>query len=194
MKVVLINGPPRSGKDTLAQALGQMLAEGNLRVLITPLASALKGATHGLFAGLAGETNSPRWNAFEAEKEQPSEFFLGMTPRQAYIDVHEKVLKPIFGKPFLGQRKAQRLAECRASFDVAIIPDLGDGHQLKPFRSNFTSVVIRLSRPDCPWSDNRLPVESTPGHTFLDYHNDKTVDDMKHWLRVHVLPAVLVQA
>jgi len=114
MKVaVLFNGPPRSGKDTAADYILQHAPFGHK----LKFSDTLKSGTHALY-GLDTYVNK-----YEDCKEQPHEDFLGLTPRQAYIDVSEKFMKPQHGKDVFGRILAQRIK--RSDANLILVPDSG---------------------------------------------------------------------
>lgn len=89
-KFLLINGPARSGKDTLAAILANRpQTEGR----ILHFAKALKDATHAAY-GLFNIA----YDFFEAKKDSPLPEFFGLTPRQAYIAHSEDYFKKLHGQ------------------------------------------------------------------------------------------------
>ncbi len=103
MKVVLLNGPPRVGKDTAGKALAA-----HFGAILLKFAEPLKLATHALY----GHFNLPA-DAFECTKGIPSDAFGGLTPREAYITVSERMVKPALGDRFFGRVMAGRLVALR---------------------------------------------------------------------------------
>lgn len=114
MTVVLVNGPPRSGKDHAARLLTGILDDA-IRI---GFADPLKRGTHASY----GLTPDPI-DQFEVVKDQPREEFFGLTPRKAYIAHSEQYMKVmhgprVFGLLFLaGMRRAGRR--------ITIVPDSG---------------------------------------------------------------------
>lgn len=93
VKIVILNAPPKSGKDYLAYHL-----QASHHLLKLKFATRLKLMTHqlyGLFYSKADE--------FETTKDEPNPLFFGLTPRQAYINVSESYIKPVHGKDFFGK-------------------------------------------------------------------------------------------
>ncbi len=84
-KIILVNGPPRSGKDTIGQLLCQRLP-----LVLDKFARKLKEAAHALY----GMPELPH-DHFEACKDTPLEQFFGKSPRQVYIAVSETYFKPL---------------------------------------------------------------------------------------------------
>lgn len=93
-RILLVNGPPRSGKDSV----GKILKQNFEHVFSSSFAAALKLHTHRLY----GAVDAPVY-AFEEVKDQPHRLFRGLTPRQAYIAVSETLFKPLHGHDIWGR-------------------------------------------------------------------------------------------
>lgn len=116
--IVLLNGPPGCGKDTAGSALVSAF-RGARRM---KMAETLKAATHALY-GLPADTTI---DAFEAVKEIPSPIFAGLSPRAAYIDFSERLVKPTMGDDWFGRVFVQRLALAqRDGVQLAVATDCG---------------------------------------------------------------------
>ncbi len=141
MKVVLLNGPARSGKDTLAQFLVREFA-GAVRI---GFADHLKRLAHVMCFGPAGWDMDP--NAFDGTKEAPREAFAGMSPRQFYIHVSERVCKPLFGGGYFGDRFVD--AARASGADLVVVPDSGFRREAERVVEAFGAsnvLLVRLSR------------------------------------------------
>lgn len=177
--VILINGPPRSGKDTLGVALQNELVDRRTTARVFRFATEVKNRTHGLF-GMPGAVA----DAFEDGKDEPREEFNGMTPRQAYIWVSEEVIKPKFGKDIFGRWLADEIARYDA-LDVAIVTDSGFLLEAGAVEQRFPDIgVIQISGRGTFEGDSRGSVE-VPGRPMAIINN---VDDADRLLaRVPVL-------
>jgi hypothetical protein len=117
-KIVLLNGPPGSGKDTLGNHAADYIPYANTY----KFAEAVKLGTHALY----GMPGLPRdW--FETTKEIPQACFDGLTPRQAYIHYSEKVVKPIFGSGLAKCLSGSLSAKIR---NWHLLPTAGSGQKL----------------------------------------------------------------
>jgi hypothetical protein len=134
-EIVLVNGPPRSGKDTLASELSR-------RLKYTPVkfASPLYNTVQAMF-GLDPDL----WAAlYERYKEQPSPLLEGLSPRQAMIWVSEKIVKPTFGDSFYGRALYNRLVYFNIS--RAIVSDSGFQEEAGVLLHLLGKQAIRLIR------------------------------------------------
>lgn len=87
-KIILVNGPPRAGKDTAYEAYPDGVR--------CKFAQAVKEGTHAAF-GLDPKVYNMDY--FESTKEVPNSLFFGKTPREAYIAYSEMFMKPFTGDP-----------------------------------------------------------------------------------------------
>lgn len=169
MKVVLINGPKRSGKNTLAT----MIAKQTSNVEIIGFSHHLKRFVHAIYLGAKGWKMDP--DVFDAVKEVPQEILSGFTWRQMYIHYSEKVIKPMHGAEWFG-RQFMRAAYATGAYAI-LVPDSG-------FREEAENVVravgpenvllIRLHRDGCVYdaTDSRGYIRLDDiGVWQVDMHN-----------------------
>ena len=101
-KVVLLNGPPDSGKDTIAEHLcstSRKFVHKEFKEKLFELVKVIYSVSDQRFAELY------------IEKETPCEEYHGISPRQAMIKVSEEVIKPIYGHRYFGDQAARSLIE-----------------------------------------------------------------------------------
>jgi len=188
MKVILLNGAPRSGKDTLSKEIRAVAAIEGLRVTGVSIGHKLKDITHAAYNAVNGSPHSltvPHWQAFEGTKDQPNEFFLGITPRRAYIAMHE-ALQFQHGDTFLADRLAEALESDRASDRCVVVTDIGNYDEAKSF-SKFQPTLVRVGREGVEW-DNRRPVPVSPAHYHtIDYESMLDPNKIRHWIKTELL-------
>lgn len=99
IKIVLLNGPPGSGKDYTCRAIEKHfdLFYTRFNVKRVAFADVLKQWTHRAY-GLKLYAQ-----AYENCKDQPHDDFLGRTPRECYIHMSEHYLKPLHGRDFFAE-------------------------------------------------------------------------------------------
>lgn len=98
-QVLLLNGPPQAGKDTLGAYIAELSGAREVK-----FAGALKWATHAMYAFLKPSRAVPACNKYEGPvKDQGLSFFLGNTPRESYIAVSELLMKEKHGQDIFGR-------------------------------------------------------------------------------------------
>ena len=167
MRVIFLNGPPRSGKD---YAGGILRDEFGGRIF--KMAGELKERTHALYRQMNIKGEPLPHDYFEAAKDEPQECFLGLTPREAYIAVSERLFKPLYGQQVFGRLLAQQLEG-----DLAIITDSGFAPEAEPIVEKFGAencLLARIHRAGYDFSsDSRSYIDlSHLGVPCLDIQND----------------------
>lgn len=132
---IILNGPPGSGKDTIAQGYKDYLwsanNEGTVDVHIHPFKFRLyKDA----FSCVSAHMD---WHQFmilcthRVLKNEPSDVFFGLSPRQFLIHVSEKLKKPIHGQDYFGKA----IVEDAPKDGLILVPDGGFISELKTLLS-----------------------------------------------------------
>lgn len=122
-KLILLNGPPRSGKDTVARHL-QLVLDAAIR--LDKFAMPIKRA----FAGMIGSTCDYYGDVpYHEEHKEEVIPWLGVSYRQWQIDFSERLMKPqyggnIFGRMLLDRVKAQSWAD-NPERQVCVVSDCG---------------------------------------------------------------------
>lgn len=168
MRIVLLNGPPRSGKDTVAKAL---TAEGYAHL---SLARILKERAHALF-GL-----KVPFDFFEDRKDEPAPEFGGMTPRRVYIDVSEKIVKPAMGKDIWARWLREQIDELIADGvkvreflpEVGFaISDLGFPYEVPPLVAGLDPLIVQVHRPGTSFKNDSREYVTYAGVPTLELNN-----------------------
>ena len=113
-RIIIINGPPQSGKDTVGA-----LVEAFTGAYRTKFARALKDRAHAM-VGL-----NVAHDHFERQKDVQMAVFGGMTPRQFYIWVSEEVIKPLFGDRYFGEITLQDIKVQVSQGRAVVVTDSG---------------------------------------------------------------------
>jgi len=151
LKVILITGKARHGKDTIANILKENLENNNKKVIITHLAKYLK-----LYA-----IEMTSWQGDEENK--PREFLniLG-------TDVIRKKLKK---EDFLINRNIEDIFIYSHFFDYVIIPDVRFKIEIDRIKENFKDVItIKVERPN--FDNNLKKLKEHEVEVSLDEYND----------------------
>ena len=128
--IILLNGPPRSGKDYAGRVFEELGAT------TYKFATEVKDRTHAIF-----RLHVPT-DHFEDVKDDPRSEFLGATPREAYIRFSEGFMKPLYGDDIFGRLLAQRIRP-----GVAAVTDSGFVSEAKVLVDQFDDVVlVRIHR------------------------------------------------
>lgn len=183
MRVILLNGGPRSGKDTLADQIEWAGRAANIVVFRTSIGRELKTVTNAVYAWLQGFA-PPTWDAWEDHKDEPNDYFQGRTPRECWIAVHE-MLKSLHGPSLLVDRIVRQI-QFLTNTDVLLVTDIGNNDEANAFR-RFPSTVVRVHREGTKW-DNRSHV-TDEGRLFevLDWTSETEIPKIRHWIRKHLL-------
>jgi hypothetical protein len=115
-KLILLNGPPRSGKNTLASILQAGLTQ---PAEIIGISHHLKRMVHAIYLGAGGWDLDP--DAFDAVKDVPQAILDGKSWRQMYIHYSENVIKPLHGKEWFGKQFMQAARK----HPLVLVPDSG---------------------------------------------------------------------
>ena len=163
--VIFINGPKRSGKDTLAN----YLVETFRGVGFVQASRFLKEQTNALY----GCPHLP-WDWWEDTKDVPNDTFEGMSPRQAWIDVSERRTKPIHGKEFYGNLVVGHMRQHSAR---AWISDCGYEDEAAPILRAFGSDrcrLVRIHRDGHSFDGDSRTFIKLPGVETIDFTNNGT--------------------
>jgi hypothetical protein len=143
-QIVIFNGPPKSGKDTLTDYL--IKNYGNMQHV--KYAYSLKQMVHRVY-----DTPEKHPEAYEKYKDQPLSEFIGLTPRQAYISMSEDYIKKNHGKDFFGLQLILTIKRRNTKEDdVFLVSDGGFDEELEPLLHNFDPSlisVVQLYRKNC---------------------------------------------
>lgn len=186
-RVILLNGPPNSGKDTLAAGLANHLLPYQtavLRSFKTPLYQLAS-----IFYGIPFDEVITLCTDRDLKDRHSDEF--GCTPREALIFISETVVKPNFGDDWFGLQAVRSLAEdC-----INIFTDSGFEKEAMPLyeiagRDNF--LLVHVHRDGCSFEgDSRDYLPPDLGAWFTEFHNNCPLEDsasqlsqrVNSWLR-----------
>ena len=96
-KIVLFNGPPYSGKDTIATKLCKYHLNGKIMKFAAPL----KVIARDFFCD-GSQEEFDYWDSPQ-NKDKPSPVFFGKSCRQVQIAISENFFKPTFGETIFGE-------------------------------------------------------------------------------------------
>ena len=171
--VIILNGPPGSGKDTIADTFE---AEGLARHIrfkdvLYNIAAAIYCVDVNLIKGFAND---------QVKKMVPQEIFNGRSQREVLIHTSETVIKPNFGKDYFGQavyRTVKNLAP-KNSKSYFILSDGGFIEEIEVLTANYRTVLVRLHRDGCDFSkDSRNYLYSCTDAAY-DVENNADIETL----------------
>lgn len=177
IQLFLLNGPPDSGKDSLAnfvvkndRTFGKMAA-----------AFPIKEAMRAFFGLSDSEYNQLETN--KVLKNQPLDRLGNKSWRQVNIDFAEKFIKKQYGPKIFGKRLVARINQVRGpkqGYNI-MISDCGFTEEVEPLVAEFGAKnvhVIKLARKDCDYSkDSRGYIDCKKlgiGEYFLVNHGKES--------------------
>jgi hypothetical protein len=148
MKVIILNGPPRSGKDIAATFIKKDMRNVGMFTFKRPLVAVLRA--------IVPVDNSHHHTMLNTDlKDVESQWCGGLTPRQLMIKISEEWIKPVFGNDHLGKLAAYQIQTTPCEF--AVFPDGGFDDEVKVLAKTFgydNIYVIHIHRPGCNYDDD----------------------------------------
>lgn len=142
-RILLLNGPPNSGKDTLGGILA-MRGYGRLysfKKRLIEIALVTSGVTYGEWVR--------RYGVREL-KETPWGRLGGLSQREYLIRISEDWVKPVFGEDYFGRAAVEDIVAGGSSHWDAIFTDSGFAAEVAPLRAlSGNTVLVRLHREGC---------------------------------------------
>lgn len=178
-RITLLNGPPRSGKDAVADFMFKALPS----VIPMKFAKVLKESVHASL-GLMSYTGDPlSHDHFEDVKDCVDvRGFNGVTPRQAYIQFSEAFAKPLWGDSIFGEWLADdiRMLNRNVRHHV-VVSDSGFVDEALVLIERFGADnvdLVRIERPGCDFSIDSRSYLELPVRTSVII-NDGTLEDLR---------------
>jgi hypothetical protein len=172
-KIIIFNGPPRSGKDTAGQICKSFFGD---RVTLVKFTTPIKNATH-IEYGIDCDPEQ-----FEETKDTPNNLFNGLTPRQAYTNVSSD-LKKKYGPYYVANLLACEVRKIKTPFIVNT--DAGydfEALTLQEILGCDNTLLIRIHREGKSFIDDCREMITLDGSQNIDIVNedrDKFDHDLK---------------
>jgi len=138
--IILLNGPPRSGKDTVAKMMINATASMREYKMSMPLKK-----TIAVLYGLSSEHHK----LIEEHKDESTTLLFGETYRNIQIAISESLMKPIHGPDVLGHLAVKHMRQVMSKHIV--ISDTGFLEEVKPLIKEYgldNICAVQLKRPD----------------------------------------------
>lgn len=183
MKILLINGPPRSGKDLLARMLEATLMEDTTMPIchFERFSMPLKRAFAGMM-GIGVDSFGVVKGDWEDIKDEPHELLNNRSYRQWQIDFSEVLMKPLYGEDVFGRLFCARIAQYESDWDqkyfmepIIVVPDSGFQIELKSLNKYLPEAdwkLIRLHRNGTDFSGDSRSYLQDLGDSKLDHAID----------------------
>lgn len=161
--LILLNGPPRSGKDEGAAYLYSKYNAHWFR-MSQPIKDALRAMFH---------MTEAQYKECEAKKDTKMEYLFDLSFREAQIAFSEVFAKEVFGITVFGHLAARRVAQSVSRMFVC--SDSGFAQEAHPFVQLVGAknvLVVRLHRRGCDFSHDSRSYINIDGATNIDLENN----------------------
>jgi len=175
MPVVILNGPPNSGKDALAKLLADMGFAIRLEMKQCLFSVALQAS------GISEPAWFSRYND-KVLKEEPWHLLGGLSQRQFLIKISEDWMKPVFGQGVFGERMADEAQHMiwKTKGKVPIVfTDGGFEEELNAMVNKLgidNVLLVRLHRDGTSFKGDSRNYLRSIKHT-VDLYNNSTLED-----------------
>ena len=193
MRIILLNGPPRCGKDTVSAILKEHSPS---FVHQEKFALPMKIVTPLVYSVTLSHWKE-HLDTAENKDLACSEFF-GKTPREVQIALSEEYLKPLHGKTIFGKLLSRRLNMVLGGMlDCVVISDSGFLEEALEVINTFGAENIqlwRIHREGCDFSKDSRNYIQLKEHGVEEYlvPNHGSLDDLRDIVvplyEAHVLP------
>lgn len=182
MKIICVNGPPGSGKDTVGTLLNEIYGG----VQIVKFAGPMDDIVMNML-GMDKETFQIYRN--EKKEEKLIQWGCHVTMRELLIRISEGLIKPCFSKIWFAEQCAQRVIKLEGYNQPIVITDSGFQYEFDHFKEclkDFADIrLIQLTRKGCTFdNDSREPVSD--GENTIYINNDGTLDELKSLLTLEL--------
>lgn len=178
-KIILLNGPPRSGKDTAASKIIPVFSFVDKKIVgggvsFDRFSMPCKAA----FAGTVGAPIDEFGHVpgYEETKDEVIPW-LGCSYRQWQIDYSESFMKPKYGKNIFSRLFVHRNENSTSR--AIVVPDSGFAEEAEPVAKAFgveNTLLIRVHRPGTDFSNDSRSHIYNISPNELDIYNDSDVE------------------
>jgi len=169
-KLIVLNCPPRSGKDTIAELFVhrdhyKMLSFKDKLINIALMIS---------------NVERELWEArYQTHKDVPWRRLGGLTQREYLIKISEEWIKPVHGKSYFGNIIAEDVVASQG-VDRFILPDGGFKEEIEPLWKMLGRgvLIIQWEREGCSFNiDSRKWITTYPHITVKVKPNNGTIEE-----------------
>ncbi len=179
LKVIFLNGPPLSGKDTSGELIWQMREGVDIFKMSQPIKTALLS-----FLNLNDDTS---YNLLESMKETPSDMLFGKSWRELQISLAEDWAKKHLSHEVFGEllkRRIHQASKNDRSLEYIVVTDSGFSEEATPIVEMVgpsNCFLIRLHRKGCDFTkDSRGYIDLSDSKVdSLDVINNGSLRELK---------------
>jgi hypothetical protein len=171
-KVIILNGPPGSGKDTIAEEL-RAADFGHLRVKTKLFSQAIE------MSRISFSEWFQRYNDRKL-KETPWDRLGGLSQREFLIKISEEWVKPIFGKDYYGRVAGEAAADELLWDNSVVFSDGGFQEEFDTIKSivgKENILLVRLYREGTSWDGDSRGYLKNPDWE-VDIENNGSVQEV----------------
>lgn len=171
-RVILFNGPPRSGKDACVNTLMKTYPY----AMTLKLSAPLKRMVPALF-GL----NNIQERLIEDRKDEQLAILDNHTFRELQIWLSEECIKPKFGSNIFGKIAAKRIQD--STTNLIFVSDSGFEHEVLPIVNEVGKqnvLLIRLHRNGTSYANDSRSYITIPDVSSIDLPNDGSLRDLEY--------------
>lgn len=169
MKIILLNGAPFSGKDTLAQRLIEAIPDAEYIMFKQPLYERF-AERHNLQIDVVKQICDG------VGKDQPHELIGGLIPRAELIDISENEIKVQHGADGVAKMVCDNIRKVPDYQDKTFVfPDSGFPNELAYLQAQFPDVsitLVRIMRDGCDFKKQKDSRSYLPYPDFIVYNNE----------------------
>lgn len=175
--IIILNGPPGSGKDVIAAEIKKALKSQCVHL-------EFKDCLHDIAFAMTGLAPQQYFDIYNDRdlKERKLESFYGLSPRELLITISEDMVKPVFGKDFFGKYMVNKINKVFP--DNIVFSDGGFPDEVNALAKEFGASnikVVRLYRPGHTFEgDSRNYLDRRDlmkGVVIRDVNNTGTIKD-----------------
>lgn len=170
--IIILNAPPQSGKDTLANILKSrypLIRDTSFKLPLYHLFCQTVGIDYQEFMDLY---------LTEGWKDTPNKDLNGKTPRELMIHISENYIKPFFGDSYFGKQVTDQIyfyEHTREEEFTWVIPDGGFDSESESLLSTFGDrlVCIQFTRDGKTFeNDSRNWITNVSNTVYVEHPND----------------------
>ena len=173
---VILNGPPYSGKTTIARELSQYLHSRHVSTVTDSFAAPMK---HFIATALGQQYSA-------MAKDAPRAELAGYSVREFLIDLSENYIKPRYGEGVYGRWLYHRAGRYSPSPTFVICDDSGFEEEMNALGRNV--ILVRIERPGHDFTNDSRAYLPNPKYTLM---NDEKMD--KLWIETKKLGDWLIR-